>query len=189
VIDGYFTTEIDDYDPIRSGYISCATSRLTSFSRLSYLVNPSNLTLRTIWLVFNMKFSKLISSGALCVAFVAAQVPKGKGGGGMPKGGGIPDTFSGGSAEGPAPKGGSCQGDIAGGMSSLGGDGKYARTDGSGGSGPYKAAYTTDPGLRRHTIYLPKSIPEGIKLPVVIWGNGACYGKGLLIYLTHYQNL
>jgi hypothetical protein len=139
-----------------------------------------------------MKFSSLFLSAALCTTFVAAQVPKGKGSGGSPKGGGFPKSAggadvpssSGGSGEGPAPKGGSCQGDIAGGMASLGGDQKYARTDGSGGSGPYKASYSTDPGLRRHTIYLPKSIPEGIKMPVVIWGNGACYGKGLFDHFT-----
>jgi hypothetical protein len=124
-----------------------------------------------------MKFPNLIASAVLFTAFADAQSPKGKGAGGAPKGGA--DVPSGGFAETPAPKGGSCSGDIAGGMSSLGGDSKYARTDGSGGSGPYKAAYTTDPTLRRHTIYLPKSIPEGIKMPVVVWGNGLCYGKGL----------
>lgn len=134
-----------------------------------------------------MKFSNIFLSAALCTTLVRAQLPKGKGGG-LPKGAGGADLPSGGSTGGPAPKGGSCQGDIAGGMASLGGDGKYTRTDGSGGSGPYKAMYTTDPGLRRHTIYLPKSIPEGIKLPVVIWGNGACYAKGLSMHLDRVQN-
>jgi hypothetical protein len=135
-----------------------------------------------------MKLSGLFLSVNLCATFAAAQAPKGKGSGG-PRGGGVPktsggaDESTGGLAEGPAPKGGSCQGDIAGGMSGLGGDAKYARTDGSGGSGPYKAAYSTDASLRRHTIYLPKSIPEGIKIPVVVWGNGACYAKGVWIYL------
>jgi hypothetical protein len=56
--------------------------------------------------------------------------PKGKGmgGAGFPKGGGGA-ADSGGSSDGPAPKGGSCQGDIAGGMSSLGGDAKVSRVD------------------------------------------------------------
>jgi hypothetical protein len=162
---------------------------------VSGLYTPLNRIPEKSHLLYAMKFSNLILTGALCMAFAAAQIPKGKGTGGLAKGGGFPKAAGGstgpseGSAEGPAPKGGSCQGDIAGGMSSLGGDGKYARTDGSGGSGPYKASYTTDPGLRRHTIYLPKSIPEGIKMPVVIWGNGACYAKGLLIPVSHSRGI
>jgi hypothetical protein len=50
--------------------------------------------------------------------------------------------------------------------------------DTSGGSGPYPASYVALPGLARHTIYQPKTIPPGEKLPVIVWGNGACSGWG-----------
>ncbi|KAF1807894.1 hypothetical protein P152DRAFT_463081 [Eremomyces bilateralis CBS 781.70] len=45
-----------------------------------------------------------------------------------------------------------------------------------GGTGPYTAEYSTDPGLPKHTIYLPKEIPADLKLPVLVWGNGGCMG-------------
>jgi dipeptidyl aminopeptidase/acylaminoacyl peptidase len=51
------------------------------------------------------------------------------------------------------------------------------------GSGPYPAAYFTDPSLPKHTIYAPKSPPKDIKLPVLLWGNGGCAAAGVL-----YQN-
>ncbi|KAF1813921.1 hypothetical protein P152DRAFT_465690 [Eremomyces bilateralis CBS 781.70] len=38
--------------------------------------------------------------------------------------------------------------------------------------------YSTDPGLTGHTIYLPKEIPADLKLPVLVWGNGACLSDG-----------
>jgi hypothetical protein len=41
-------------------------------------------------------------------------------------------------------------------------------------SGPFKAAYYTDPGLPKHTIYAPMSATDGVKLPVLVWGNGGC---------------
>jgi hypothetical protein len=42
-----------------------------------------------------------------------------------------------------------------------------------GGSGPYKAGYTTDPSLPKHTIFAPKvAPPAGVKMPVIVWGNG-----------------
>jgi hypothetical protein len=47
-----------------------------------------------------------------------------------------------------------------------------------GGSGPYKANYTALAGLPRHTIYTPSNVPAGTKLPVILWGNGACAGWG-----------
>jgi hypothetical protein len=50
--------------------------------------------------------------------------------------------------------------------------------DNSGGSGLYKAGYTAAPGLVNHTIYAPKTLPPGVQLPVIVWGNGACSGKG-----------
>jgi len=53
--------------------------------------------------------------------------------------------------------------------------------DTSGGSGPYKAAYTTDPTLKDHTIYAPKTPPpDNVKMPVLIWGNGACLAVGTM---------
>jgi Chlorophyllase enzyme len=56
--------------------------------------------------------------------------------------------------------------------------------DTSGGSGQFKANYVTDPTLPSHTIYAPKSRPPASeKLPVIIWGNGACLAIG-----TMFQN-
>jgi hypothetical protein len=50
--------------------------------------------------------------------------------------------------------------------------------DTTGGSGPYKASFGPVPGLARHTLYKPKSVPEGVMLPAIVWGNGACSGNG-----------
>lgn len=52
---------------------------------------------------------------------------------------------------------------------------------GGGGSGPYKAGrYFAAPDLPDHTINkcASSSLPHGYKVPVVIWGNGACTGWG-----------
>jgi hypothetical protein len=49
----------------------------------------------------------------------------------------------------------------------------------TGGSGKYKATYSVDPSLARHTIYAPKSPPSGTKLPLITWGNSACAGDGV----------
>lgn len=46
------------------------------------------------------------------------------------------------------------------------------------GSGPYEAHYIEDPTLPNHTIYAPKTPPAGIKLPVVVFGNGGCMNVG-----------
>jgi CubicO group peptidase (beta-lactamase class C family)/dienelactone hydrolase len=46
-----------------------------------------------------------------------------------------------------------------------------------GGSGPYPAIVTEDPGLPGITIYRPRDLApfgDGQKLPVLLWGNGAC---------------
>jgi hypothetical protein len=51
--------------------------------------------------------------------------------------------------------------------------------DTTGGSGPYKASIKAVPGLAKHTLYMPKSAPADIKLPVIVWGNGACSGNGV----------
>jgi hypothetical protein len=48
------------------------------------------------------------------------------------------------------------------------------------GDGPYPATLGTDPGLPGHVIYRPADLApfDGGKLPVVIWGNGACADDG-----------
>ena len=46
-----------------------------------------------------------------------------------------------------------------------------------GGSGPYKAVMKEEPSLAEHTLFVPKNLkPFGPqkKLPVLVWGNGAC---------------
>jgi hypothetical protein len=63
------------------------------------------------------------------------------------------------------------------------GDSVSARIAASGITGPYKSEYSTDPNLPKHTIYAPLNAPEGIKLPVLIWGNGACS----YVYDDHYR--
>ncbi|KAK4448874.1 hypothetical protein QBC34DRAFT_463983 [Podospora aff. communis PSN243] len=53
------------------------------------------------------------------------------------------------------------------------------RQNGSG-DGPYAPAYYyTNNGLNRHTFYAPRNVPAGVKLPVMIWGNGACSADSL----------
>jgi hypothetical protein len=46
------------------------------------------------------------------------------------------------------------------------------------GTGKYPAAIFTDPTLINHTIYAPKSPPAGLKLPVIVWGEGGCLAGG-----------
>jgi hypothetical protein len=45
-------------------------------------------------------------------------------------------------------------------------------------SGPMKSGYWADSSLPRHTIFAPLEVPEGKKLPIMVWGNGACSGNG-----------
>ncbi|KAI6370613.1 hypothetical protein MCOR25_004157 [Pyricularia grisea] len=47
------------------------------------------------------------------------------------------------------------------------------------GSGKFPAHYTTDHTLTKHTIYMPIKPSPDVKLPVVVWGNGACLANGL----------
>jgi dienelactone hydrolase len=56
----------------------------------------------------------------------------------------------------------------------------------TGGTGPYPAKFLTDPSLPNHTIYVPKTPPAGVKMPIVAWGNGACGtdGTGFANFLT-----
>jgi len=55
-----------------------------------------------------------------------------------------------------------------------------------GGSGQYKATSSVEPSLAKHTIYAPKSPPEGVKLPLLTWGNSGCAadGVGFATFLT-----
>ena len=51
---------------------------------------------------------------------------------------------------------------------------------GSAGSGPYKAVMEMDAGLPGDTIYRPKDLSTlgATRLPIVLWGNGACVNIG-----------
>jgi hypothetical protein len=53
-----------------------------------------------------------------------------------------------------------------------------------GGSGPCSAGYETTLRLTNHTIYRPDTLPAGVKLPIVAWGNGACRADG-----TWFENI
>jgi dienelactone hydrolase len=47
------------------------------------------------------------------------------------------------------------------------------------GSGPFPAVMVTDPSLPTHTIYRPANLAAvGGRVPVVVWGNGACANAG-----------
>src|SRR5579864_5553141 len=48
------------------------------------------------------------------------------------------------------------------------------------GSGPYKAVMEMDAGLPDHTVYRPENLSalNGMNLPLVVWGNGACVNAG-----------
>jgi len=51
------------------------------------------------------------------------------------------------------------------------------RTVEDGGTGPYKALMASDESLPTHTVFRPKdlgAVGEKLKLPIVVWGNGAC---------------
>lgn len=52
-----------------------------------------------------------------------------------------------------------------------------ARTVEDGGTGQYKAIMASDKSLPTHTIFRPNDLSafgEKLKLPIVVWGNGAC---------------
>ncbi|KIH98270.1 hypothetical protein LP52_13980 [Streptomonospora alba] len=48
------------------------------------------------------------------------------------------------------------------------------------GTGPFNAEYTTTFRLDDHTIYRPANLPEDERLPIVVWGNGACRADGTM---------
>ncbi|KAF1813252.1 hypothetical protein P152DRAFT_395037 [Eremomyces bilateralis CBS 781.70] len=111
----------------------------------------------------------------LAVATEAAPQFGGLGGGsGGSSGGGLGGLLGGGGGGGL----GGLLGNLLGGL--LGGSGGFASLGepSTGGSGPYPANFSTDPGLPKHTIYLPNEIPADLKLPVLVWGNGGCMADG-----------
>jgi dienelactone hydrolase len=60
----------------------------------------------------------------------------------------------------------------------------FKMTDTIPGSGPYApAGIFTDPSLPGHTIYVPRTVPTGVKLPVIVWGNGGCMNSGDMFQL------
>jgi len=46
------------------------------------------------------------------------------------------------------------------------------------GSGAYRAIMEVDPGLATHTLYHPADLAVAGTLPIVAWGNGACWNVG-----------
>jgi predicted alpha/beta-hydrolase family hydrolase len=52
-----------------------------------------------------------------------------------------------------------------------------SRTVEDGGTGSYQAVMATDESLPTHTVFRPKdlgALGDKLKLPIVVWGNGAC---------------
>ena len=52
-----------------------------------------------------------------------------------------------------------------------------SRTVEDGGTGPYQALMTSNVSLPNHTVFRPKdlgALGDKLKLPIVVWGNGAC---------------
>jgi predicted alpha/beta-hydrolase family hydrolase len=52
-----------------------------------------------------------------------------------------------------------------------------SRTVEDGGTGKYKALMASDESLPTHTVFRPKdlgALGDKVKLPIVVWGNGAC---------------
>lgn len=52
-----------------------------------------------------------------------------------------------------------------------------SRTVEDGGTGPFKALMVSDESLATHTVFRPKdlnALGDKVKLPIVVWGNGAC---------------
>ena len=55
-----------------------------------------------------------------------------------------------------------------------------------GGTGPYKAVMQEEPSLLMHTVFCPQDLEQfnaEKPLPVVVWGNGACYNSPFEHYL------
>lgn len=50
----------------------------------------------------------------------------------------------------------------------------------AGGTGPFKAIMMADPSLPTHTVFVPQDLSafgDGHKLPIIAWGNGACFNS------------
>ncbi|KAL2072919.1 hypothetical protein VTL71DRAFT_10243 [Oculimacula yallundae] len=56
-------------------------------------------------------------------------------------------------------------------------NGRQSTSVGSGRFAP--AAYTQDNTLTGHTLFAPKTVPSGVKMPVLLWGNGGCSADSL----------
>lgn len=48
-----------------------------------------------------------------------------------------------------------------------------------GGTGAYSAIMHTEASLPGHTIFRPATLPSSFKLPLIVWGNGACFDSPL----------
>lgn len=63
-------------------------------------------------------------------------------------------------------------------------DGGKCEKDTSGGKGKFApAGYFKDASIPARTIYAPLSVKDGnkgAKLPVIVWGNGACLSNGVM---------
>ena len=57
---------------------------------------------------------------------------------------------------------------------------EFDRVPNTPGDGPYPATIETDPGLPGHVIYRPGDLSPfaGGRLPILVWGNGACVDDG-----------
>lgn len=62
----------------------------------------------------------------------------------------------------------------------------YSQIVEEGGTGPYKAIMKEDASLQAHTIFVPQDLSVFNRenpLPVLVWGNGACYNSPFEHYL------
>lgn len=62
----------------------------------------------------------------------------------------------------------------------------YSQIVEEGGTGPYKAIMKEDASLQAHTIFVPQDLSafnQENPLPVLVWGNGACYNSPFEHYL------
>lgn len=57
---------------------------------------------------------------------------------------------------------------------SLNGIAQSTKTIEDGGTGPFKAIVVGEKTLPQHSIYRPNDLTKTPKLPVMVWGNGAC---------------
>ena len=71
-------------------------------------------------------------------------------------------------------------------MSFMADDGAASRIVEDGGTGNYKAIMKEEPTLDAHTIFVPQDLSAFDKknpLPVLVWGNGACFNSPFEHYL------